>query len=578
VRSFSTLKEMFEDTVSRAAKTTFLRERTVAGWRDVTYETALQESRRAGAFLLQCGLSEERPLVILSQNSIDHALVSLGAMIVGVPVAPISAAYSRFGDQARLRDIFAMLTPGMVFAENGAEFAASLALAEGLGIPTLVSGDPRPGSGDRLWHDCLHEGLEAAFAPELPVTGATIAKVLLTSGSTGTPKGVIVTNEMMCADQDGITQVWTFLEREPPIAVDWLPWSHIFGGTMIVNLILRHAGTLVIDEGRPNPNQIGATLCNLRETRPTMHFGVPLSHRELVNALERDDDLAKAFFDRLRIVFTAGSALPADVWNRLHALADDYGSDDFRICVGWGATETAPVVTLTPQENRRPDSIGLPIPGAEVRLAPNGDKLELLVKGPMVTPGYWRNPDVTRQAFDADGYYRIGDAGRLFEDGDASKGILFDGRVAENFKLSSGTWVSVGAMVLAVIEASSGLIQDVAITGHDRHEIGLLVFPNLAACRRLTGMADAGPGELVRHPKVRNAIGGVLAKVSAGRSSSLRVSRALILDEPPSVERGEMTDKGYLNQRAVLRARANLIEHLYADPCSPDVVLEPVNI
>ncbi len=563
-RRFHTLKEMFEATLAKVPDQVFMRERTPDGWREISYRQMHDLARRVGALLRDHGLSEERPLAILSGNSIDHAIFSFAGILRGIPVSPISAAYAKFSDQTRLRAIFDILTPGLVFAESGVACANGLGVADEIGALVLVSREARPASHDRIWSE-LTGAIRDDTRETLPVTPQTIAKVLFTSGSTGSPKGVIVTNEMSCADQDGIAQFWPFLEEVPPVAVDWLPWSHIFGGNMIVNLVLRNAGTLTIDEGRPNAQQFGLTIRNLREVRPTMHFGVPIAYRELANALERDETLAAAFFSRLRRMFTAGSALPVDVWDRLHALAARHGRPDFCFHIGWGATETAPVVSMSPIHNRRADSIGVPIAGARIKMVPSADKLELRVSGPMVTPGYWRSPDLTKKAFDAEGYYCIGDAGRLLDESDPAQGIIFDGRTAENFKLSSGTWVAVTALTLSVLQSGAPVIQDVAITGQDRDEIGLLVFPNLEACRSLTGLHDADMDALVLHADVRAFIVETMRKVNRGGSST-RIMRAMLLTDRPSVERGEMTDKGYLNQRAVLRAREDAIARLYSDP------------
>ncbi|SMH27788.1 feruloyl-CoA synthase [Mesorhizobium australicum] len=571
VTRFHTLGEMLARSAERAPDTAFLKQRIDGGWRTLSYEQALAGAKRIASFLTECGLSADRPLAILSGNSIDHALLSLGAMVAGIPVAPISVAYSQFSDLTRLREILAILTPGLVFAENGATFANALALADELNVPVIVSANPRSDSSDRIWTKLLEAAPEQV--DEASVTSDTIAKVLFTSGSTGTPKGVIVTHGMMCSNQDAMAQLWRFLDDEPPVIVDWLPWNHIFGGTLVFNCALRNAGTLVIDEGRPVPGQFDATIRNLVEARPSVHFGVPRGYGELIDALERDEDFAKAYFSRLRTIFTAGAALPADLWTRLHDLAARYGRPDLRIHVSWGATETAPVVTLSPPDNTQAGNLGVPVPGAEVKLVPNEDKLELRVRGPMVTPGYWRSPELTAQAFDAAGFYRIGDAGKLFEDGDPAKGILFDGRTAENFKLVTGTWVQVGGLRLAVLEACAPLVQEAAIAGHDRDEIGLLIFPNFAACRETAGLPNASSEELVANSEIRKAITRTLGKVGDGKGSSTRIGRALLVSTPPSLEAGEMTDKGYLNQRAVLRERADLVERLYAEPTHPDVII-----
>ncbi|MGE0852006.1 MAG: AMP-binding protein [Hyphomicrobiaceae bacterium] len=432
---FATLPAMLDANAARAPNTIFLQERDAGAWRRLTYADAHRATNDLASALLELGLTPERPLAILSQNSIDHAVLSLAAMSIGVPVAPISVAYSQFDDLSRLRAIFEILTPGVVFAQDGIAFQRGLALAKELGARTVVA-DGTPGEHLRLSElSSSAPGESITVAP----SASSIAKVLFTSGSTGQPKGVIVTHGMMCSNQDSLAALWSFLDNEPPILVDWLPWNHIFGGALVFNCALRNAGTLVIDGGRPIPGQFEATIRNLKDVPPTVHFGVPRGFDELVQAMERDDELAKLFFSRLRTIFTAGAAIPGHVWSKLHYFAERYGRADLQIYVGWGATETAPVATMSPASNRRPDNIGVPIPGAEIRLVPNEDKLELRVRGPMVTPGYWRRPDLAADAFDPDGFYRIGDAGKLIDPSDHAKGIQFDGRVAENFKLVTGT-------------------------------------------------------------------------------------------------------------------------------------------
>lgn len=565
-----TLQQLLERSAALAPDRAFLRERAGDGWRTLRYSEALAQVRELASWLLSQGLSQEKPLAILSGNSIDHAVLSLAAMSVGIPVAPISAAYSQFKDLSRLREILQSLTPGLVFADNGDMYLRALSLANELGYPVST----RVGSAHEAPSITLAVSREKTEYPvNLEVTPDTVAKILFTSGSTGTPKGVLVTQRMMCSNQDAMAEAWPFLEDEPPVMVDWLPWNHVFGGCLNFNCVLRNAGTLFIDEGRPMPGRFEQSLRNIREARPTVYMGVPGAMTELARAFAADLSLEKSFFQNIRAMFSAGAALPQATWDALHKGCERATGKQLSLFIGWGSTETAPVVSLTRADCTRPDSIGLPLSAAEIKLTPNQDKMELRVRGPMVTPGYWRRPDLSAQAFDEEGFYAIGDAGKLDPTTWERDGILFDGRVAENFKLTSGTWVSVGPLRLAAIAAGAPIIDEVVITGHDRDEVGMLVFPNLAACRALSGLAQAHLPELAADPAVRDAVARALVCLSSQHGSSMQIRSAVLLCSPPSMESGEMTDKGYLNQRAALVNRAEAVERLYVQPRHPDVIL-----
>jgi len=520
----------------------FFAERAGDGWRATTYAEALDAARRIGQSLLARGLTAATPVAILSDNSVAHALLALGAMHAGIPVAPISPAYSVVStDHAKLKDIFQLLRPGLVFADDPARFAPALRAvgAEATSLEALLDSEP-DGRIDEVF---------AALGPD------SIAKVLFTSGSTGMPKGVINTHRMLCSNQQSWAQLWPFLEDTPPVLCDWLPWNHTFGGNATFNMALRNGGAIHIDRGKPVPGLIETTARNLREIAPTLYFNVPRGYDLLLPLLEADAELRESFFSRLSVLFFAAAALPQNLWTRLTALARAAGSPHLAILSGWGSTETAPLATCVHYPMDRPGIVGNPAPGIELKLVPAGDKREVRVRGANVTPGYFNEPELTRTAFDEEGFYRIGDAMTLADADDPAKGLVFDGRVAETFKLSSGTWVHAGAVRLAIIAACNPLVQDAVITGHDRDEIGALLFVNAAAISVL-GLDDAA---------VRARLQAALVDLrSAGTGSSTTPTRLLILEEPPSIDGNEITDKGYINQRATLARRATHVEALYA--------------
>ncbi|HTP61141.1 MAG TPA: feruloyl-CoA synthase [Burkholderiales bacterium] len=525
----------------RTPDRTFIAERKGEGWRRVTYRDALSDARRIGQALLNLGLDADKPVAILSDNSVDHALLALGAMHVGVPVAPISPAYSLMSkDFVKLKHIFELLKPGLVFAAEAEKFAPALAAVGATSTPVAELLETNPGST-----------LEVAFSR---LTPDTVAKILFTSGSTGMPKGVINTHRMLCANQQMLAQVWPFLEDQVHTIVDWLPWNHTFGGNFCFNMILRNGGTLYIDNGKPAPGLAELTAKNLREISPTMYFNVPRGFDLLMPMLESDAQLRKNFFRELDMVFYAGAALPQNLWERLEKLALAEKGGALSMISSWGSTETAPSAAAVHYPIERAGVIGLPNPGCELKLVPAAGKLEVRVKGPNVTPGYYRRDDLTRPAFDSEGYYCIGDAMKFADPAAPEKGLVFDGRVAEDFKLSTGTWVHVGAIRVKLIAAGNPLIQDAVITGHDRSEIGALVFLSPAA----------------KAVDVRAKLAQALKELSREGGSSTHPSRLLIMTEPPQIDGNEITDKGYINQRAVLERRAALVEKLYSD--APEVI------
>jgi feruloyl-CoA synthase len=556
---------------------TFMAERVAGGdWRKLTYAVLLDASRHIASALLNRGLSAEKPVVILSGNSIDHALVAFGALYAGIPFCPVSPAYSLISkDYGKLSYVVKLLTPGLVFADDADKFAAALSANVPAGVEIAATSGALPGRDVTKLADLLKTPLRADLDAAHEAIGAdTIAKFLLTSGSTGNPKAVINTQAMICANQVMIRETMAFLKDEPPVIVDWLPWNHTFGGNHNIGLTLYNGGAIYLDQGKPMPGGIEETVRNLREVSPTVYFNVPKGYESLLPYLRDDASLRDKFFSRLHAMFFSGAALSPFIWNSLDELSVQATGARVPMLTGLGATESAPFFMSVNPRTSRSGHVGLPVPGNEAKLVPNNGKLEVRCKGPNVTPGYWRQPDMTKAAFDEEGFYKFGDALKPADANDLHAGFDFDGRIAEDFKLASGTWVSVGPLRARFIAATAPLVRDVVIAGINRDEISALVILDLDGCRLVNPKLAADDiAAAANDPAVRAAFRERFQKLLASATgSSNRITRALLLDGPLSIDRGEVTDKGSINQRAVLEHREELIEELYAPAPSARII------
>jgi feruloyl-CoA synthase len=563
------------------AKTTpeqvFLGERAADGsWRTITYGEFLPKIRAIGEALLARGLSAERPLAVLSGNDIDHALIAYAALYIGVPHAPISPAYSLVSDDfGKLQHIFKLLTPGLVFAADGKPFERAIKQIVPPDVEVICVRNPVPSHKCTMLSELLEaQPSKAVDAANAKITPDTITKFLFTSGSTGRPKGVINTQRMWCSNQAMIRTSLAFLQDAPPVTLDWAPWHHTAGGNHDLGLILFNGGAFYIDAGKPLPGAVEITVKNLKEISPTWYFNVPKGYETLLPYLRNDKQLRENFFGNMLCLWFAGAALAQHVFEEVQELAVQTVGERIPFLTGFGATESGPFAMARIWETNDSTNMGLPGVGCDLKLVPMEGKLDARLKGPNITPGYWREPELTRKAFDDEGFYRLGDALKFQDENDPGKGLLFDGRTAEDFKLSSGTWVNVGPLKSQIVDHFAPYVRDVVLAGIDRGYLSALIFPNIEDCRKLCGVAaDASPAQILTHDKVQAKFAELLTKLAKkATGGSNRLERIHLLEVPPSMDAGEMTDKGSINQRAVLAQRAALVEELYADQPTVKVI------
>ncbi|MGY4228800.1 feruloyl-CoA synthase [Bradyrhizobium sp. USDA 4503] len=546
-------------------------------WRKVSYGEAKRTVDALTQGLLDLGVGDGRPVAILSGNSIEHALMTQAAMQARLPAAPVSPAYSLMSqDHLKLKYLFNLIKPAVVMVQDGPTFEKALKAIDLTGITVVHVLRPCEGIKSAAFADLAATPVTAAVGESIAkIAPRTVGKLLFTSGSTGMPKAVINTQEMMCANAAMMMQVRP-RETEGPIAtvLDWMPWNHTMGGNAAFNPVLVDGGTLYIDDGRPMPGQLEETIRNLREVSPTYYANVPAGYAALAAAMEKDEALCASFFKNLSIMAYGGARLPDDLYDRMQALAVKTTGERIVFYTGWGSTETAPTSTGTYWDTERVGLIGLPFPGVELKMVPCGSKYELRLRGVNVTPGYFGQADLTAKMFDEEGFYCIGDAGVFVDPEDPLQGIIFAGRVVEDFKLTTGTFVHVGSLRTDAISAATPVVHDALVAGQDREFIGLLCWPNLHACRQLVGNADASYEDVIRHPEVLACLKkGLQAHNASTTGSSMRIARAMLMVEPPSIDGNELTDKGYINQRAGLERRAALVEKLYAGKPGDDVII-----
>src|SRR5207342_18179 len=536
-------------------------------WRKVSYGQAKRTVDALTQGLLDLGLGEGRPVAILSGNSIEHALMTQAAMQARAPAAPVSPAYSLMSqDHLKLKYLFNLIKPAVVMVQDGPTFEKALKALDLTGVTVVHVLRPCEGIKSVSFADLAATPVTKAVDESVAkITPDTVGKLLFTSGSTGMPKAVINTQKMMCANAAMMMQVRPRAGGPLPVVLDWMPWNHTMGGNAAFHPVMVEGGTLYIDDGRPLPGQLEETIKNLREISPTYYANVPAGYAALAAAMEKDDALCGCFFKNLSLMAYGGARLPDDLYDRMQALAVRTTGERIVFYTGWGSTETAPTSTGTYWDTERVGLIGLPFPGVELKLVPCGSKYELRLRGVNVTPGYFGQPDLAKKMFDEEGFYCIGDAGVFVDDNAPLQGIIFAGRVVEDFKLTTGTFVHVGSLRTDAIAAATPVVHDALVAGQDRESIGLLAWPNLHACRQMVGNPDATFEDVVRHPDVIACLKrGLETHNASATGSSMRIARAMLMAEPPSIDGNELTDKGYINQRAGLERRAALVEKLYA--------------
>ena len=550
-------------------------------WQHISYSQALHSARSIGTALLARNLTADRPIAILSGNDLDHAMLALAAQYVGIAYTPISQPYSTVSkDFEKLKQIITLLTPGLVYAADGAIYAGAISAVVAKSTEIVVSKNPEAllslGYQVTLFTDLIaSDAVDTSDAAHANTGPDTVVRFLFTSGSTGLPKAVINTERMICSNQQMLRQLYPFLLTEAPILLDWLPWNHTFGGQHNIGLTLFNGGTLYIDDGKPVPSLIDITIANLREIAPTVYFNVPKGYEGLAHELNKDLAFAQFFFSRVKMLFYAGASMSQSIWDRLFTASEAACGARIPIATGLGMTESAPMAIATQTNDARAGMLGVPCAGMALKLIPSGGKTEVRYRGPNITPGYWRNTETTKKSFDGDGFFITGDAIKFCDEANIHAGFIFDGRIAEDFKLNTGTWVSVGPLRSRIITAGAPYIQDAVITGIDRDKICAMLIVPWELCRSLTDLpSSATPEQISAYPAVRSWFGGVLKNLTQNNSggSATQVHRIILLTDPLSIDKGEITDKGSVNQRAVLTHRAHLVEQLYAtnDPqCDP---------
>lgn len=541
-------------------------------WIHITYAEAWTQAQSIGQALLDYGLSVDRPLAILSENSLEHALLTLGAMTVGIPFCSVSAAYSLMSqDFGKLRHVLDTITPGLVYASDWSRFAKAIDATVSSDVPVVTNEINKRGDGvtstialSTLTSRSVTPAVRSAM---MATNGDTIVKFLFTSGSTNLPKAVINTHRMICANQQQVKQSMPSVLDIPPVLMDWPPWSHTFGGNHDFYLVLFHGGTFYINDGKPVPALIGETIRNLTEIAPTLYYDVPIGLELIAAEMKTNAALRKNLLSRLRMFFYAGAALAQPIWDALYEIEEQELGYRIPMTSGLGMTESAPFGLFVTNLHVRAGDLGLPSAGLELKLVPLGDKLEVRYRGPNITPGYWRRPEATSEAFDEEGFFRTGDAVRWIDDDDIHRGLKFDGRVAEDFKLVTGTFVSVGPMRAKIIAAGAPYLQDAVITGLNQRDVGAILIPALIPARKALGLSDTATlADVATHPTMRSAMQDMLNKLGKDSTGSAsRVARAVVLTDPPNIDKGEITDKGSINQRAVLKERSELVEALHTD-------------